>query len=65
MYWADQKLALQKLGRVLVQYFGLGEVMGCITVLPPQMHSDDDSDPSAHIVSWRRPAHRDGSGCPR
>ena len=32
MYRADQKLALQKLGKVLVQYFGLGEVTGCITV---------------------------------
>ena len=33
MYRADQKRALQKLGKVLVQYFGLGEVTGCITVL--------------------------------
>lgn len=30
MYRADQKLALQKLGRVLVQYFGLGELTGNI-----------------------------------
>lgn len=47
MYRADQKLALQKLGKVLVQYFGLGEVTGCITVLPPRMHSLDDDDPDA------------------
>ena len=45
MYRADQKLALQKLGKVLVQYFGLGEVTGCITVLPPHLHSLDDDDP--------------------
>jgi acyl-CoA synthetase (AMP-forming)/AMP-acid ligase II len=42
MYRADQKLALQKLGQVLVQYFGLGEVTGNITVLPPGEHSADD-----------------------
>jgi len=42
MYRADQKLALQKLGPVLVQYFGLGEVTGNITVLPPAEHSPDD-----------------------
>lgn len=55
MYRADQKLALQKLGKVLVQYFGLGEVTGCITVLPPQMHSADDNDPNANIGSCGRP----------
>ncbi len=55
MYRADQKLALQKLGPVLVQYFGLGEVTGCITVLPADMHSADDDDPNAHIGSCGRP----------
>jgi acyl-CoA synthetase (AMP-forming)/AMP-acid ligase II len=49
MYRADQRLALQKLGKVLVQYFGLGEVTGCITVLPAHMHSADDADPNAHV----------------
>ena len=42
MYREDQKLALEKLGRVLVQYYGLGEVTGNITVLPPGLHSQDD-----------------------
>ncbi|MCY1667262.1 acyl-CoA synthetase [Rhizobium sp. SL86] len=42
MYRADQKRALAKLGPVLVQYFGLGEVTGNITVLPPDLHSDED-----------------------
>ena len=42
MYRADQVHALQKLGKVLVQYFGLGEVTGNITVLPPALHSIDD-----------------------
>jgi fatty-acyl-CoA synthase len=55
MYRADQKLALQKLGKVLVQYFGLGEVTGNITVLPREMHSAEDSDPNANIGSCGRP----------
>ena len=42
MYRADQKHALKKLGKVLVQYYGLGEVTGNITVLPPEMHDADD-----------------------
>ena len=42
MYRADQVHALRKLGRVLVQYFGLGEVTGAITVLPPHLHSAED-----------------------
>ncbi|MGY0196423.1 acyl-CoA synthetase [Leptothrix sp. BB-4] len=55
MYRADQRLALQKLGRVLVQYFGLGEVTGCISVLPAHLHSADDADPNANIGSCGRP----------
>ena len=55
MYRADQRLALHKLGRVLVQYFGLGEVTGCITVLPAHMHSVDDADPNAHIGCCGKP----------
>jgi fatty-acyl-CoA synthase len=42
MYRADQKHALRKLGNVLVQYYGLGEVTGNITVLPPSLHTADD-----------------------
>ncbi|KAB1069883.1 acyl-CoA synthetase [Methylobacterium planeticum] len=42
MYREDQKHALQKLGKVLVQYFGLGEVTGNITVLPPALHEPAD-----------------------
>jgi acyl-CoA synthetase (AMP-forming)/AMP-acid ligase II len=42
MYREDQKYALRKLGLVLVQYFGLGEVTGNITVLPPALHSAED-----------------------
>ena len=46
MYRADQKLALEKLGKVIVQYYGLGEVTGNITVLPREEHSlDDDAMP--------------------
>lgn len=42
MYREDQKHALRKLGNVLVQYYGLGEVTGNITVLPPSLHNADD-----------------------
>ncbi len=42
MYRADQQEALAKLGKVLVQYYGMGEVTGAITVLPPAMHSIGD-----------------------
>lgn len=42
MYREDQRTALRKLGKVLVQYFGLGEVTGNITVLPPHLHDPDD-----------------------
>jgi fatty-acyl-CoA synthase len=48
MYREDQKAALNKLGRVLVQYFGLGEVTGNITVLPPALHDPEDG-PHARI----------------
>lgn len=44
MYREDQKRALQVLGPVLVQYFGLGEVTGAITVLPPALHTREDGD---------------------
>ena len=43
MYRADQAFALEKLGTVLVQYYGMGEVTGAITVLPPEWHSTDDA----------------------
>ncbi len=42
MYREDQKAALRALGKVLVQYFGLGEVTGNITVLPADLHDADD-----------------------
>ena len=51
MYRADQKHALRKLGKVLVQYFGLGEVTGCITVLPAQLHALDDATGAASAAS--------------
>jgi fatty-acyl-CoA synthase len=43
MYEADQAEALQKLGPCLVQYFGLGEVTGNITVLRPDMHTPQNA----------------------
>ena len=42
MYREDQKRALGKLGKVIVQYFGLGEVTGNITVLPAALHQAED-----------------------
>lgn len=50
MYREDQKFALGKLGSVLVQYFGLGEVTGAITVLPPYDHYLEDG-PGARVGS--------------
>jgi fatty-acyl-CoA synthase len=50
MYREDQKAALRKLGKVLVQYFGLGEVTGNITVLPTALHVEEDG-PQARIGS--------------
>jgi fatty-acyl-CoA synthase len=48
MYREDQKAALKKLGKVIVQYFGLGEVTGNITVLPAALHEEEDT-PQARI----------------
>lgn len=48
MYREDQKTALKKLGSVLVQYYGLGEVTGNITVLRPQDHVLEDG-PTARV----------------
>jgi fatty-acyl-CoA synthase len=42
MYREDQKFALKKLGKVIVQYFGLGEVTGNITVFPAALHEEKD-----------------------
>ncbi|WP_279483654.1 acyl-CoA synthetase [Aureimonas sp. SK2] len=44
MYREDQKRALKVLGPKLVQYFGLGEVTGAITVLPPALHAAEDAE---------------------
>ncbi|MBX9990209.1 acyl-CoA synthetase [Phreatobacter oligotrophus] len=43
MYRADQQAALKVLGKCIVQYFGLGEVTGNITVFPPREHDADDA----------------------
>ncbi|WP_373996068.1 acyl-CoA synthetase [Pandoraea pnomenusa] len=55
MYRADQKYALRRLGRVLVQYYGLGEVTGNITVLPPWLHGEDDDAPDARVGTCGMP----------
>jgi len=54
MYREHQKFALEKLGKVLVQYFGLGEVTGNITVLPPQEHSLDDGEQRVGTCGYER-----------
>lgn len=53
MYRVDQIHALEKLGPVLVQYFGLGEVTGNITVLPPVFHSASE-DPRPGTCGFAR-----------
>jgi fatty-acyl-CoA synthase len=44
MYRTDQVHALNVLGPVIVQYFGLGEVTGNITVLPAGEHHAEEAD---------------------
>ena len=54
MYRADQCHALRTLGKVLVQYYGLGEVTGNITVLPADCHDAEDG-PQAKVGSCGYP----------
>jgi fatty-acyl-CoA synthase len=54
MYRADQQLILEKLGPVIVQYFGLGEVTGNISVLPTHLHDADDAWPRAGTCGFER-----------
>jgi fatty-acyl-CoA synthase len=56
MYRADQKEALKKLGKVIVQYYGLGEVTGNITVLPREAHSLDDAEMPLGSCGYARTA---------
>ena len=63
MYREDQKAALAKLGKVIVQYFGLGEVTGNITVLPPALHEPEDGPACAHR-HLRLRAHRHAGADP-
>lgn len=44
MHRADQVRALKAFGRSIVQYYGLAEVTGIITVLPADEHSIEDSE---------------------
>ena len=53
MYRTDQKRALATLGPVLVQYFGLGEVTGAITVLRPDDHHAEDG-PAVKLATCGR-----------
>ena len=55
MYRADQVHALKKLGKVLVQYYGLGEVTGNISFLPNYLHEIDDQHPQARVGSCGMP----------
>lgn len=54
MYRADQQAILDRLGKVIVQYFGLGEVTGCITVLPPALHDRADDWPRVGTCGYPR-----------
>ncbi|MBK4215142.1 acyl-CoA synthetase [Paracoccus caeni] len=54
MYRVDQQKALNTLGKVLVQYFGLGEVTGNITVLPAHLHQTEDG-PTTRIGTCGHP----------
>lgn len=48
MYSADQHRALAKLGKVLVQHYGLGEFTAAITVLPPEQHGRKEDE--RHVI---------------
>ncbi|VAW23384.1 Long-chain-fatty-acid--CoA ligase, partial [hydrothermal vent metagenome] len=54
MYRKHQKFALEKLGKVLVQYFGLGEVTGNITILPPYVHDVSDDKQKIGSCGYER-----------
>jgi fatty-acyl-CoA synthase len=54
MYRADQQFILGKLGRVIVQYFGLGEVTGAITALRPRDHDAADGWPREGSCGYAR-----------
>lgn len=56
MYRADQIEALEKLGKVIVQYYGLGEVTGNITVLPRELHSLNDDEMPVGSCGYPRTA---------
>ena len=56
MYRADQVRALDALGPVLVQYFGLGEVTGCITQLPAALHDASETWPLEGSCGYARTA---------
>jgi fatty-acyl-CoA synthase len=49
MYQEDQRYAYKKLGPVLVEYYGQGEVTGCITVLRPEHYVIEDDDPRGPV----------------
>ena len=51
MYKEDQRVALERLGPVLVQYYGLGEVTGAITVLRAEDHGPARSADAQH-AAW-------------
>ncbi|KQW54293.1 acyl-CoA synthetase [Variovorax sp. Root411] len=54
MYEADKRRALKKLGPVLVQYYGLGEVTGNITVLPPGEHEGETAGARGATCGYER-----------
>ncbi len=54
MYREDQVAALKKIGKVIVQYYGLGEVTGSITYLPAEIHSIDDAQMPVGSVGFAR-----------
>lgn len=67
MFAADQRLVLDRLGPVIVQYYGMGEVTGAISVLPNHLHDGhpDRTGTCGHVrtgmqVQIQRP---DGSRC--
>lgn len=64
MYQADQQFALGKLGPVLVQYYGLGEVTGAISILPAHLHDGRKPQSAGYVRTGMEVQIQDEAGAP-
>jgi fatty-acyl-CoA synthase len=64
MYQEDQQFALRKLGQVLVQYYGLGEVTGAISILPAHLHDGRKPQSAGYVRTGMEVQIQDENGSP-